>query len=336
MDRKYDAVIIGAGPSGLKCAESLGNSHLEILILEKKDIIGPKICAGGLTSLTNSFNLPEGEYREFQKQSIILNNNEHEFELKNPLKTISRLDLGKYQLSELDKFENVRIETGKSVKKINKNHVTLSNGEEIGFNYLIGCDGTNSIVRKCLNLPSKFYVGYQYILPEEHDKFIWFLEPEKIKSGYGWIFPHKDFTSAGVYFNPDIINSKMAKDSLNEFLDNQGVDYSKGKFQGSPVNVKYVGNKFGNVYLAGEASGLVSANTGEGISYALINGEDIAMNILENREMKETKRILKFKQRQETCLKTFDMVGNSKIQSLMFEVFVKLIKNKNFQEFYGN
>ncbi|MAG11145.1 hypothetical protein CMI44_02440 [Candidatus Pacearchaeota archaeon] len=328
--------IIGAGPSGLKCAESLGNSSLEILVLEKKDIIGPKICAGGLTYLTNPFNLPEGEYREFKKQSIILNNNEYEFELKNPLRTISRLDLGKYQLSELDKFENIQVETEKSVKKIDGNYVTLSNGEEIGFNYLVGCDGTNSIVRKSLNLPSKFYVGYQYILPGEYDKFIWFLEPDKIKSGYGWIFPHKDFTSAGVYFNPDIINSKRAKDSLNKFLDTQGVDYSKGKFQGSPVNVKYVGNKFKNIYLAGEASGLASANTGEGISYALINGEDIAKNILENKDMKETKRILKFKQRQENCLKAFDIVDNPKIQSLMFEVFVKLIKNKNFQEFYGN
>jgi flavin-dependent dehydrogenase len=30
---KFDVIIVGAGPAGLKCAETLGNSSLRVLLL---------------------------------------------------------------------------------------------------------------------------------------------------------------------------------------------------------------------------------------------------------------------------------------------------------------
>ena len=42
-------VVVGGGPGGLKCAETLGEAGKKVLILEKNEIIGPKVCAGGLT-----------------------------------------------------------------------------------------------------------------------------------------------------------------------------------------------------------------------------------------------------------------------------------------------
>ncbi len=50
MKDKYDVVIIGAGPAGLSCAKPLQKSGKSILLVEKNDKIGPKICAGGLTT----------------------------------------------------------------------------------------------------------------------------------------------------------------------------------------------------------------------------------------------------------------------------------------------
>lgn len=56
----YDVVIIGAGPAGLACATGLARSGLSILILEQKDNIGPKVCAGGLTRKNlNHTKIPE-------------------------------------------------------------------------------------------------------------------------------------------------------------------------------------------------------------------------------------------------------------------------------------
>lgn len=47
--KHYDVVIVGAGPAGLICAETLSTSGLSVLVLEKKKLFGDKVCAGGLT-----------------------------------------------------------------------------------------------------------------------------------------------------------------------------------------------------------------------------------------------------------------------------------------------
>ena len=73
MNNKFDIIIIGAGPGGLECAIQLNNSNLSVLIIEKNDIIGPKICAGGLTGLTSDFYIPSDKTRSFSKFSSVTN-----------------------------------------------------------------------------------------------------------------------------------------------------------------------------------------------------------------------------------------------------------------------
>ena len=50
MKDKYDVIIVGAGPAGLSCAEVLAKGGKSVLVLEKNNEVGPKICAGGLTA----------------------------------------------------------------------------------------------------------------------------------------------------------------------------------------------------------------------------------------------------------------------------------------------
>ena len=45
----FDVIIVGGGPAGLICAETLGKSDKRVLLLEKDDVFGDKLCAGGLT-----------------------------------------------------------------------------------------------------------------------------------------------------------------------------------------------------------------------------------------------------------------------------------------------
>ncbi|MEA3479944.1 MAG: NAD(P)/FAD-dependent oxidoreductase, partial [Bacteroidota bacterium] len=35
--KKFDVIIVGAGPAGLRCAEILGKSALKVLLLEKDE-----------------------------------------------------------------------------------------------------------------------------------------------------------------------------------------------------------------------------------------------------------------------------------------------------------
>ena len=47
--KKYDVIIVGAGPAGCSCAFELRNHGKSVLILDKSDFPRHKPCAGGIT-----------------------------------------------------------------------------------------------------------------------------------------------------------------------------------------------------------------------------------------------------------------------------------------------
>ena len=104
---KYDVIIVGAGPAGLSCAKQLGNSKLKVLLAEKNSVIGPKVCAGGLTGKSiKTLNLPD-ELIEFTYNKIHLFNKNNSFYIEddsNFAYTIDRKVLGQWQLKQLNKF----------------------------------------------------------------------------------------------------------------------------------------------------------------------------------------------------------------------------------------
>ena len=57
----YDVIIAGAGPAGLSCAIHLIDSGLKVLVIDKNNKPGSKICAGGLRlSDISRLNIPAG------------------------------------------------------------------------------------------------------------------------------------------------------------------------------------------------------------------------------------------------------------------------------------
>ncbi len=104
MKNKYDVIIIGAGPAGLSCAKTLQESGKSILLVEKNDKIGPKICAGGLTTkieLQNPELLKEVAY-SFSSIKISVAGKEKTINHHKPfVSTISREKLGEVMLSTI-------------------------------------------------------------------------------------------------------------------------------------------------------------------------------------------------------------------------------------------
>lgn len=318
----------------------LGNSKYSVLIIDKKKILGPKICAGGLTVHDYEFISAINTKIKYEIQHVMLNGKENVIDLKNPLYTIDRKDLGQYQENLIKKYPNIILMKNTEAIEIHEKYIkTRSDNSEknIFYKYLVGADGSASIVRKYLGFPSRLYMGIQYIIPRKHDKLVWFLNPKIIGSGYGWIFPHQEFTSAGLFYDPKKINAALAKEKLDKILNDYGMDFSGSKFEGAPTNCLFKGFKFGNIFLSGDAAGLVSANTGEGISYALISGADVARHLLDSRyDFNKIRDILKYKKRQERILKIFNIAYYSWIQTIMFKIFLKLLNKQWFQNYYGD
>ena len=287
----YDVIIVGAGPAGLKCAEVLGGSALRVLLLEKNEKIGPKICAGGLTGKDIAYlNLPQ-ELVEFRRNKIKL----HVKGFKSTVKTdydfafsIDREELGQWQLKKLAAFGNVAVRTNARVSAIANQRITV-NGETIAYKYLVGADGSNSIVKRFLGFKTPARgIGIQYIIPtDKYRDFEFFFTPKYFSAWYSWIFPHKGYVSIGCGCTPGILPLKKLHRNFHSWLEKNKIDVSEGKYEVFPMNYDYHGTRFGDIFLAGDAAGLLSVFTGEGIYQALVSGEEVAKAILDpntNRE----------------------------------------------------
>ena len=333
MKKRYDVIIIGAGPSGLKCAEVLKNSKLSVLIIEKNNVIGPKLCGGGLTSLVNHSDIPINKTRSFKIQYTYLGNKEHKIYFINPVKTIDRFDLGQYQLNKIKRLENIDVLSGCKVNKIFKTKIMTNKGD-FYYNYLVGADGSNSIVRKFLGLKTKLYIGFCYNIDKKTNKFKWIFNPTKIKSAYVWLFPHKNYTNVGIYFNPSILNLEDAKNFLISRIEKEGYKIKKEDLRGAPVNYCYSGIKFDNIFLVGDAAGLASKVWGEGIPHALISGSEVAKKIMNpNYKMRQISKILKIKRRQEFIGDMFNLIPP--LQKFFIRLFIKLMDGWWFHYYFG-
>ncbi|MFC1691611.1 geranylgeranyl reductase family protein [Nanoarchaeota archaeon] len=332
--KEYDVVIIGAGPGGLNCAETLAKSGKNVLLLEQHKIIGPKVCAGGLTGKDlEYFDIPETlldhSFNEatihtpLQKCKVKLN---HDF-----VWTIDRKNLGQWQLSKLKKTK-AEVRTNSKVTEIGKDFIVV-NSEKIKYNYLVGADGTNSIVRKHLGLKiDEIGIAIQYILPKQnYDKMEVFFDSKLFNSWYAWIFPHKNYVSIGTGADPKVMSINKLRENFNIWLTKNNIDISQGDFQSHPLNSDYKGYKFDDIFLIGGAAGLTSGLTGEGIYEALISGEEIAKMIIDKNHIPEKlNKVIKTHKKHSKILSILEKSGL--FRSIVFELFVLLLKTRIFDK----
>lgn len=327
---KYDVIIIGAGPGGLNCAYHLRNSGKKVLVLEKNEGIGIKVCAGGIQESAVKYLNISNELLEYCFKKIIFNSLFFRtvVELRDPVYMIDRKVLGNWQIKML---ENSDIEIRKNVKvdRVKNNSIVTDAGEEIGFEYLVGADGTNSIVRKHLNLNSeKIGIGMHYLVKDKNFNQLKIV-PNSIlfPSWYGWVFPHKEYASIGCGGDVKLFSAQKLKTNLEKWLSKNDIKFSNSEFQACPINFDYRGYGLGNIFLAGEAAGLVSGLTGEGIYSALISGEEIARSIIDKNYISEKmKKIIKAKKKQENFLKLTINSGIFRIFLIEIVVFLAKIK----------
>ncbi len=283
---KYEVIIIGAGPAGLNAAKILGEAGKSVLILEKNAEIGPKICAGGLTRKSIQYlNLPESII-DYKYNEIFFNSPRVRTRInfgETFFYTIDRKNLGAWQLQKLG--HNVTVRTSSHVGKIEKDYLIINDQEKIGFEFLIGADGSNSVVRRFLKIKTRLAgVAVQYKLPlGDFPDFEIFLNSKFFSSWYSWIFPHRDHISIGYGYPQKVFSPLIAQKKFEAWAKERNISLENVPREVFLINCDYRGWKFGNIFLAGDAAGLADGFTGEGIYQALVSGEDIAKTILDPR-----------------------------------------------------
>lgn len=333
--KSVDIAIVGAGPAGLRCAEILSKSNLSVILLEKNQIVGDKICAGGITRKGfQLMNIPD-EIIEHKVVEVALhskNFENHSIWHEPVMYTVNRRTFGEWQLHRLKDLQ-VEVRLNCKVTEIKQNSL-VADGEEIGFKILVGADGPNSFVRKYLKLPvEKVLASVQYVIPSKDHKSSMeiFLNARYFHSWYGWSFPHKDHIIVGTCSNSSYVSGKKMKEKFHRWLTKNGYDITQAVYQSYPINYDYRGVKFGNIYLAGEAAGMASGLTGEGIYQSLVCGEEVAKMILDPEyESTPLQHILKYNNIQHQFLSFSQKIGF--LRNPMHDLIILIMRNKWFNK----
>ena len=283
--KQYDVIIVGAGPAGLLCAKILRESDLKVLLLEKDKTFGDKVCAGGITRKDLAIlDLPDSliEHRVTHTAIHSRKRSNNTIAPEPFVFTLNRNELGAWQREQL-KSTAVEVLSNSKVTHIEKDYLIVNESTRFGFRYLVGADGVNSIVRKHLQIPTeRLLIGIQYNIPGKFEpKLEIFMDSRLFGPWYAWIFPHRDNISVGCGCDPKIMSTKLLKDNFHLWLKKKKLDISNARYSSWPVSYDYRGFRFGDVFLAGEAAGLASGLTGEGIYQSLVSGETVARTILD-------------------------------------------------------
>jgi flavin-dependent dehydrogenase len=299
-----EVLIVGAGPAGLRAAQVLADAGREVVVAEKRAEIGPKTCAGGLTLKTidvlRRLGLPDQLGLErvgqvaFAGRSCVLH---PECTL---VRTVSRRELGGYQL-RWARTAGADVRPGSAVTGLDLVRRTACiAGQPVRWRHLIGADGADSAVRRALGVPSP-----RDCFAAEYNVAGVRLEPLRVEvdpdlaGGYFWVFPHCDYTSIGAVAS----KHKVRPSALRRYLDRRaaglGVRPVAAPFEAATIEVEFRGLHFpGDVHLAGDAAGVASSLTAEGIYAALLTGEEVARGILSRAYSAErTRRWLAVKRR---------------------------------------
>lgn len=280
----YDAVIVGAGPSGSYLGYLLAKAGYRIVIVDKEVFPRDKVCGGGLSQKTVDlveFDISPviqrkmmGAYLNYQNQDTVI-------------KDLGERGGAAVLRSEFDQYilEQARsagatflsdcafVDLQKSGDIVN---VSTSKGE-YQAKFVIGADGVFSKVRKTVF--GNDLVTYMpalealvYVSPDVIDRFEdrVLFDFGGMPRGYGWIFPKRDHLNVGVF---SIFDTHNIQEDLKAFMGRYKVlrDCQNIKQIGFAIPLKNTKRIFQkeNIWLVGDAAGFAESFYGEGIYFAL-------------------------------------------------------------------
>lgn len=307
MDKfDYDVIIIGSGPAGSSLARIL-NPNLKVLLVDKRALDNEpskliKNCGGLIApdaqKALASFGLsiPKSVLvspQMFSVETLDFDNDMVRSYQRHYI-NVDRERYDRWLVSLCGK--NIKKSFGtryiKSEKYENGLKVTLlKDGVKQTFStrILVGADGANSRVKKEFipvnNIKKYISIQEWFENTEDINQFVAMFD-EEISDFYSWIIPKDDhiiFGSAVQEGRDATTYHNLQKKKLEKYgykLNNP--IKREGCYLLRPTSPKYINLGDGCVALIGEAGGLISPTSAEGISYAMISGCMLGDAINEN------------------------------------------------------
>ena len=293
MSNHYDIAVIGGGPAGATFAREMAKSCPEkrIVLIDEKPRTGSKVCGGLLAPDAQKvlaqfdLDLPKSiladpqifDVKTIDLASGITRNYQRHY------LNMDRAAFDEWLLELIP--ENVDIIRGRCTD-IDDRKITADTEKrkfELSADYIIGADGGSSIVRRTFfDSPSKLYISIQEHFKDDGGdmpSYSCIYDPETSDS-CSWTIRKDGYVIFGGAF--DIKGGREAY-----FKQKERVEKHLGKSFGEAVKIEaclltsprsardFISGKDG-VFLIGEAAGLISASSFEGISSAFLSGKYLA------------------------------------------------------------
>lgn len=265
--------IVGCGINGAFLAWKLSKEN-EVEVFEKNSVIGEKPCSELISERVWEFIPKRNDLIINEIEDLIIHFPKKDVKLKFYPKmiVIDRKQLANYVV-DLAKHNGAKINLNSEVKRVfyikNKKPQVSASGKIYEFDYLIGSDGYNSIVRRSVGIKDPLCIVGIYTRVKKKPKNN-IIEVYPLKNGISWIIPRRNEIEYGVYERLD-----TAKTEFNSFCKKMKIKPKEIYSQLIPSRLTKMQKD--RVALTGDAVGLTKPWSYGGIIWGLI-----ADNILVN------------------------------------------------------
>ncbi len=268
--------VVGCSINGAYVAWRLAKAGHKVTVFERKKKVGGKACSGLVSTRIWSFipqnnrlvqNTISSARINFPRKSI-------EVVFKPKMLALDREMLDNY-ITTLAKKTGATINFGHNFVGLENNFknktimITTENNNKLGktsFDFIVGCDGTLSHVRK---LASKSIPNYRtgiYCYNNE-DGNQNYVDTWPTASGFSWRIPRGKYAEYGVIEKPEV-----ARKAFEDFIKKMGIKPEtkpKSLFSATISQGLCLSNN-SKVALCGDAAGLTKPHSGGGILWGFI------------------------------------------------------------------
>ncbi|WP_410508738.1 geranylgeranyl reductase family protein [Methanosarcina hadiensis] len=306
----YDLIIVGGGPSGASAGRAAGKAGISTLLLEKERFPRYKPCGGVLSTYALScldFKLPEYLIeRDISKVRAHFRELHTERQKDHRLALLVSRKAFDYFLLDKARETGIDISLGEKVLECEEREGYVEVRTSLNTyltKFVLIAEGSEGVLKhnvrpRRARRKTEYNLALVSEIPEKdeviRDRFpdLMDIHYGVAPGGYGWIFPHAGYYSAGVVGTAE--HFKHPGTVMQDFLKANGFT---GEFQihshiipSGGIKRKTVSSR---VLLSGDAAGFVDAFTGEGISYAIRSGqlaaEKVAELVLYDRKLSDLK-----------------------------------------------
>jgi geranylgeranyl reductase len=292
---RYDAVIVGGGPSGATAAEDMARAGHRVALLDRAGRIKP--CGGAIPPrLIADFDIPDSQIVARIRTARMISPSHRMVDIPIENGFVGMVDREHFDAFLRDRAARagadrltgtfLRIERGPDGPAVIWRDKAGGEERRTETRLVVGADGARSNVARA-EVPGgdriPYVIAYHEIIeapgPTGHyhpDRCDVVYDGAISPDFYGWVFPHGPQASVGMGTGIDGIDLKSATRALREA---SGLAECRTiRREGAPIPLKPL-ERWDNgrdVVLAGDAAGVVAPSSGEGIYYAMVGGRAAA------------------------------------------------------------